>query len=140
MKLKATTIESVKVARQRQNDDGTWSPVYRIKLVSGDDEILAESYRTKDGLTKAGIIEGAVGTAHVEFKAKEGTSEKTGKDYCFQSITLRDFILANRNISTESAQMAAGGATDRPKEEKPAEADSEPKAEEAKETSDDVTF
>ena len=140
MKLKATTIESVKVARQRQNDDGTWSPVYRIKLVSGDDEILAESYRTKDGLTKAGIIEGAVGTAHVEFKAKEGTSEKTGKDYCFQSITLRDFSLANRNISTESAQTAAGGATEQPKEEKPAEgaqvpAEPEQKPEEGK-TSD----
>ena len=99
MKLKATTIESVKVARQRQNKDGTWSPVYCIKLVSGDDEIFAESYRTKDSLTKAGIIEGAVGTAYVEFKAKEGTSEKTGNDYRFQQITLRDFNLANQNLT-----------------------------------------
>ena len=70
MKILAT-IESVKVARQRQNDDGTWSPVYGIKLVSGDDEIIAESYRTKESLTKAGIIAGAVGKAQIEFKVKE---------------------------------------------------------------------
>lgn len=107
MKLKATTIESVKVLRQKQNQDGTWSPVYGIKLVSGDDEIIAESYRTKESLTKAGIIAGAVGKAQIEFKVKEGTSEKTGKDYCFQQITLRGFDLANRNISTESAQTPA---------------------------------
>ena len=59
MKLLAT-IESVKVLRQRQNNDGTWSPVYGIKLVSGDDEILAESHRTKEGLIKAGIVKDAV--------------------------------------------------------------------------------
>jgi hypothetical protein len=140
MKILAT-IESVKVARQRQNDDGTWSPVYGIKLVSGDDVIVAESYRTKESLAKAGIVKDAVGTAQIEFKVKEGTSEKTGKDYCFQSITLRDFSLANRNISTESAQTAAGGATEQPKEEKPAEGaqvpaePQEPKPEEGK-TSD----
>lgn len=139
MKILAT-IESVKVARQRQNDDGTWSPVYGIKLVSGDDVIVAESYRTKESLTKAGIVKDAVGTAQIEFKVKEGTSEKTGKDYCFQQITLRSFDLANRNISTESAQTAAGGATEQPKEEKPAEgtqepAEPEPKPEEGK-TSD----
>jgi hypothetical protein len=131
----------VKVARQRQNDDGTWSPVYGVKLVSGDDEIIAESYRTKESLTKAGIIAGAVGKAQIEFKVKEGTSEKTGKDYYFQQITLRGFDLANRNISTEGAQTAAGGENNHPKEEKPAEGTQvpaepqEPKPEEGK-TSD----
>jgi hypothetical protein len=89
--------------------------------VSGDDVIVAESYRTKESLTKAGIVKDAVGTAQIEFKVKEGTSEKTGMDYCFQQITLRGFDLANRNISTESAQTAAGGVTEQPKEEKPAE-------------------
>ena len=120
MKILAT-IESVKVLRQRQNNDGTWSPVYGIKLVSGDDEILAESYRTKEGLTKAGIVTGAVGKAHIEFGVKEGTSDKTGKDYCFQSITLRDFNLANRNLNTDTQAPAT-------EEAKPA-ADPEPAAE-----------
>ena len=120
MKILAT-IESVKVSRQRQNQDGTWSPVYGIKLVAGDDEILAESYRTKESLTNAGIVAGAVGKAQIEFSVKEGTSDKTGKDYRFQQITLRNFDLANRNISTESAQTPANGATAQPQEEKPAE-------------------
>ena len=109
MKILAT-IESVKVLRQRQNNDGTWSPVYGIKLVSGDDEILAESHRTKEGLLKAGIVKDAVGKAHIEFEVKEGTSDKTGKDYCFQSITLRDFSLSNRNLNTDTQAPATEAA------------------------------
>ena len=120
MKILAT-IDSVKVSRQRQNQDGTWSPVYGIKLVSGDDEIIAESFKSKDGLTKAGIVTGAVGKAQIEFHVNEGTSEKTGKDYCFQQITLRSFDLANRNISTESAQTPSDGTNDQPQDEKPAD-------------------
>ena len=120
MKILAT-IDSVKVSRQRQNQDGTWSPVYGIKLVAGDDEILAESFRPKESLEKSGIVPGAVGKARIEFNVNEGVSEKTGKEYRFQQITLREFDLANRNISTESAQTPANGATAQPQEEKPAE-------------------
>ena len=120
MKILAT-IESVKVSRQRQNQDGTWSPVYGIKLVAGDDEILAESYRTKEGLINAGIVAGAVGKAQIEFSVKEGTSDKTGKDYRFQQITLRNFDLSNQNIKTGAQAPAT-------EEAKPA-ADPEPAAE-----------
>ena len=119
MKVLAT-IDSVKVARQRQNQDGTWSPVYGIKLVSGDDEILAESFKSKEGLAKAGIVTGAVGKAQIEFHVNEGTSEKTGKDYCFQQITLRSFDLANRNLNNDTAapaQEAAPAADPAPAEE-----------------------
>ena len=136
------TIESVKVARQRQNDDGTWSPVYGIKLVSGDDEIIAESYRTKESLTKAGIIAGAVGKAQIEFKVKEGTSEKTGKDYCFQQITLRSFDLANQNIKT-GAQAPANAPEPSAEEVAAAMAEAEQAREQAQEANLDpskVTF
>ena len=141
MKILAT-IESVKVARQRQNDDGTWSPVYGIKLVSGDDEIIAESYRTKESLTKAGIIAGAVGKAQIEFKVKEGTSEKTGKDYCFQQITLRNFDLANQNIKT-GAQAPANAPEPSAEEVAAAMAEAEQAREQAQEANLDpskVTF
>ena len=112
MKLLAT-IESVKVLRQKQNRDGTWSPVYGIKLVSGDDEILAESFRTKEGLMKAGIVKDAVGKANIDFVVQEGKNEKTGKDYCFQSIILRDFSLANRNLNpAEALSQVAQTAAD----------------------------
>ena len=136
------TIESVKVARQRQNDDGTWSPVYGIKLVSGDDEIIAESYRTKESLTKAGIIAGAVGKAQIEFKVKEGTSEKTGKDYCFQQITLRSFDLSNQNIKT-GAQAPANAPEPSAEEVAAAMAEAEQAREQAQEANLDpskVTF
>ena len=141
MKILAT-IESVKVARQRQNDDGTWSPVYGIKLVSGDDVIVAESYRTKESLTKAGIVKDAVGTAQIEFKVKEGTSEKTGKDYCFQQITLRGFDLANQNIKT-GAQAPANATEPSAEEVAAAMAEAEQAREQAQEANLDpskVTF
>ena len=138
MKILAT-IESVEITRKVQHQDGTWGNVYGITLASGDDRILAERFTSDEGLKKAGIVAGAVGNAQLEFNVNRGTS-KAGKTYCIQNIRLVRFDLANRNISTESAQTAAGGATEQPKEEKPAEgtqvpAEPEPQPEEGK-TSD----
>lgn len=138
MKILAT-IESVEITRKVQHQDGTWGNVYGITLASGDDRILAERFTSDEGLKKAGIVAGAVGNAQLEFNVNRGTS-KAGNPYCIQNIRLARFDLANRNISTESAQTAAGGATEQPKEEKPAEctqvpAEPEPKPEEGK-TSD----
>ena len=135
MKILAT-IESVEITRKVQHADGTWGNVYGITLASGDDRILAERFTSDEGLKKAGIVAGAVGNAQLEFNVNRGTS-KAGNPYCIQNIRLVRFDLANRNISTESAQPAAGGATEQPKEEKPAEtpAEPEPKPEEGK-TSD----
>ena len=138
MKILAT-IESVEITRKVQHADGTWGNVYGITLASGDDRILAERFTSDEGLKKAGIVAGAVGNAQLEFNVNRGTS-KAGNPYCIQNIRLVRFDLANRNISTESAQTAAGGATEQPKEEKPAEstqvpAEPEPKPEEGK-TSD----
>ena len=138
MKILAT-IESVEITRKVQHSDGTWGNVYGITLASGDDRILAERFTSDEGLKKAGIVAGAVGNAQLDFNVNRGTS-KAGNPYCIQNIRLVRFDLANRNISTESAQTAAGGATEQPKEEKPAEgtqvpADPEPKPEEGK-TSD----
>lgn len=138
MKILAT-IESVEITRKVQHQDGTWGNVYGITLASGDDRILAERFTSDEGLKKAGIVAGAVGNAQLEFNVNRGTS-KAGNPYCIQNIRLVRFDLANRNISTESAQTAAGSTTEQPKEEKPAEgtqvpAETEPKPEEGK-TSD----
>ena len=138
MKILAT-IDSGEITRKVQHQDGTWGNVYGITLASGDDRILAERFTSDEGLKKAGIVAGAVGNAQLEFNVNRGTS-KAGNPYCIQNIRLVRFDLANRNISTESAQTAAGGATEQPKEEKPAEstqvsAEPEPKPEEGK-TSD----
>ena len=138
MKILAT-IESVEITRKVQHQDGTWGNVYGITLASGDDRILAERFTSDEGLKKAGIVAGKVGNAQLEFNVNRGTS-KAGNPYCIQNIRLVRFDLANRNISTESAQKAAGGTTEQPKEEKPAEstqvpAEPEPQPEEGK-TSD----
>ena len=109
--------------------------------------IVAESYRTKESLTKAGIVKDAVGTAQIEFKVKEGTSEKTGKDYCFQQITLRDFVLANRNLTNGTQTPATEAAPAAPETQAPAQptaeqvkAEAEAAVEQAKVEGSDLPF
>lgn len=138
MKILAT-IKSVEIVRSFPHQDGTYGNVYGVTIESGDDEIIAETFVDHDGQVKRGIVPGAIGTAILEFSVSRGVS-RSGQSYTIQRIGLKRFDLANRNISTESAQTAAGGATEQPKEEKPAEskqvpAEPEPKPEEGK-TSD----
>lgn len=138
MKILAT-IKSVEIVRSFPHQDGTFGNVYGVTIESGDDEIIAETFVDHDGQVKRGIVPGAIGTAILEFSVNRGVS-RSGQSYTIQRIGLKRFDLANRNISTESAQTAAGGATEQPKAEKPAEgtqvpAEQEPKPEEGK-TSD----
>ena len=120
MKLLAT-IKSVKLARQYQRQDGTYANIFGVTLESGDDTIMAETFLSKDSQQKRGIVPGAIGNATL----KMSLSKNTGRDgFHFQQISLFKFELANRHISTESAQAAASeesSATEQPAAEKPAE-------------------
>jgi hypothetical protein len=91
MKVLAT-IESVKITRKVQRHDGTFGNVYGVVITTGDDKIMAESFRTEDSMKKAGIVPGAIGTVQLEFKVSEGIS-KAGNPYCIQNINLRSFEL-----------------------------------------------
>lgn len=86
------SIESVKVTRKVQRNDGTWGNVYGITLVTGDDKILAESFRSDESLKKMGVVPGAIGTVTLEFKVTEGIS-RSGNPFCIQNINLRSFEL-----------------------------------------------
>lgn len=139
MKILAT-IKAVAITRQYQRQDGTFGNVYGVTLESGDDVILAETFVNKEGQERRGILPGNIGTARIELSVRDWR-DRNGNDHQTQDIRLADFQpVQNRNISTESAQTAAGGATEQPKEEKPAEgtqvpAEPEPQPEEGK-TSD----
>lgn len=139
MKILAT-IKAVAITRQYQRQDGTFGNVYGVTLESGDDVILAETFVNKEGQERRGILPGNIGTARIELSVRDWR-DRNGNDHQTQDIRLADFQpVQNRNISTESAQTAAGGTTEQPKEEKPAEstqvpAEPEPKPEEGK-TSD----
>lgn len=138
MKILAT-IKAVAITRQYQRQDGTFGNVYGVTLESGDDVILAETFVNKEGQERRGILPGNIGTARIELSVRDWR-DRNGNDHQTQDIRLADFQpVQNRNISTESAQTAAGGQ-EAPKEEKPAEgtqvpAEPEPKPEEGK-TSD----
>ena len=96
------TIESVEITRKVQRQDGTWGNVYGVIMVSGDDKILAECWRSEESMKRTGIAPGAVGTAHLEFKVSRGVS-KAGNPYLIGNISLRGFDLANQNIRTDTA-------------------------------------
>ena len=105
MKLLAT-IKSVKLARQYQRQDGTYANIFGVTLESGDDTIMAETFLSKDSQQKRGIVPGAIGNATVTMSLREWT-DRQGNPHTTQEVRLADFALANRHISTESAQAAA---------------------------------
>ena len=122
MKLLAT-IKSVKLARQYQRKDGTYANIFGVTLESGDDTIMAETFLSKESQQKRGIVPGAIGYATVTMSLREWT-DKQGNPHTTQEVRLADFALANRHISTESAQAAASeesSAAEQPAAEKPAE-------------------
>ena len=115
MKLLAT-IKSVKLARQYQRQDGTYANIFGVTLESGDDTIMAETFLSKDSQQKRGIVPGAIGNATVTMSLREWT-DRQGNPHTTQEVRLADFALANRHISTESAQAAASeesSATEQP--------------------------
>ena len=122
MKLLAT-IKSVKLARQYQRQDGTYANIFGVTIESGDDTIMAETFLSKESQQKRGIVPGAIGNATVTMSLREWT-DRQGNPHTTQEVRLADFALANRHISTESAQTAAteeSSATEQPAAEKPAE-------------------
>ena len=122
MKLLAT-IKSVKLARQYQRQDGTYANIFGVTIESGDDTIMAETFLSKESQQKRGIVPGAIGNATVTMSLREWT-DRQGNPHTTQEVRLADFALANRHISTESAQTAASEeipATEQPAAEKPAE-------------------
>lgn len=100
------SIESVKVTRKVQRNDGTWGNVYGITLVTGDDKILAESFRSDESLKKMGVVPGAIGTVTLEFKVTEGIS-RAGNPFCIQNINLRSFELPRDLRQGAQAQQEA---------------------------------
>ena len=115
MKLLAT-IKSVKLARQYQRQDGTYANIFGVTIESGDDTIMAETFLSKESQQKRGIVPGAIGNATVTMSLREWT-DRQGNPHTTQEVRLADFALANRHISTESAQAAASeesSATEQP--------------------------
>ena len=137
--------------QEKESDrDGStyWSERYNIFIESGDDVHMCDSgflhCQGKDGgraiLARRGIVEGAIGEAliHCSFRDYQGKK--------YRDIELKEFKnLSQQKPATEpqspqADKPAAGGATEQPKEEKPAEstqvpAEPEPQPEEGK-TSD----
>ena len=100
MKLLAT-IKSVEITRTFQHQDGTFGNVYGVTIESGNDTIIAETFRDADSQKRHGIVPGAIGTAIIDFAVRPWT-DKQGKAHYSQDIRLNRFDLANQNIRTDA--------------------------------------
>lgn len=109
------TIKSVKLGRQYQRQDGTFGNIYAVTVECGDDTIIAETFVSKEGQAKRGIVPGAIGTVQLSFGVRPWT-DKQGQEHETQDIRLTDFQLANQNIRTEAAQEAAPAADPAPQD------------------------
>ena len=105
MKILAT-IESVEITRTYPHQDGTFGNVYCVTIESGNDTIIAETFRTAESQKKAGIVPGAIGFANIAFEVRPWT-DKQGKAHYAQDIKLERFELANQNIRTGEAATEA---------------------------------
>lgn len=92
-----TTVKSVQVSRQYKRQDGSYATIYGVTIEAGDDVIYAETFITKDGQHKRGIVPGAIGTSVLELSVRDWT-DKMGEVRHTQDIKLTDFMIANRNL------------------------------------------
>ena len=99
-----STIKAVKVSRQYKRQDGSYAAIYGVTIEAGDDNIYAETFITKDGQQKRGIVPGAIGMSVLEMSVRDWTDSK-GELRHTQDIKLTDFIMANRNLFNGPAEQ-----------------------------------
>lgn len=137
MKLLAT-IKSVEITRTFQHQDGTFGNVYGVTIESGNDTIIAETFRDADSQKRHGIVPGAIGTAIIDFAVRPWT-DKQGKAHYSQDIRLNRFDLANQNIRTD-APATEQKPQDNPPAAPAAPADTAEQPQEAKTEGSDLPF
>lgn len=113
MKILAT-IKAVAITRQYQRQDGTFGNVYGVTIESGDDVILAETFVSKEGQERRGILPGNIGTARIELSVRDWR-DRNGNDHQTQDIRLADFQPAQNRKASDTAAPAT--------EQKPQEVD-----------------
>lgn len=110
MRIETVKVGVIELARKYQRPDGSFQNIYIVPLKVGDDVFAAESFMTMESMERRGIVRGAVGDADIDFRARTWTRQNGEKNYQ-QQVTLRNFTLANRNL-TAQAQEAEEPATD----------------------------
>lgn len=99
-----STIKAVKVSRQYKRQDGSYAAIYGITIEAGDDTIYAETFITKDGQQKRGIVPGAIGTAILKMSVRDWT-DNSGNAHHTQDVKLTDFVMANCNLFNGPAEQ-----------------------------------
>ncbi|MGN1239280.1 MAG: hypothetical protein ACI4TV_00225 [Paludibacteraceae bacterium] len=103
-----STIKRVELTRKYKRQDGTYANIFGVTLEAGDDILFAETFMSKESQERRGVVQGAIGVANLYFDVRYW-NDRNGEQHMQQNIRLNDFELANRNISPQSAQNAAGG-------------------------------
>lgn len=111
MKLlgKIVSIVETEVFKRK---DGTWGPIYSVRIESGDDEFAARTFHSKEGQARIGMTVGAYGEFRITAEVSEGNRNADGKPYMIERKTIHRFTA----LTPQGAQKAPQNATDAPQD------------------------
>lgn len=98
--------------------DGTWGPIYSVRIESGDDEFAARTFHSKDGQARIGMVAGAYGEFRITAEVSEGNRNADGKPYMIERKTINRFTA----LTPQGAQKAPQNTTDAPQDANGAQA------------------
>lgn len=95
------TIKDIVLDREYTRQDGTTASIHKVIIESGDDEFVAQTFVSREGMEKRGIKIGAIGNARIEFEVRSWI-DREGKNHKDQQVTLGDWRAAS-GTSTATA-------------------------------------
>ena len=96
-------IKDIVLDREYTRQDGTTASIHNVVIVAGDDEFVAQTFISRDGMDKRGIRIGAIGNARIEFEARSW-NDREGKNHKTQQVTLGDWRAASGTTTTTTSE------------------------------------
>lgn len=97
------TIKDIVLDREYTKQDGTTASIHKVIIESGDDEFVAQTFVSREGMEKRGIKIGAIGNARIEFEVRSWI-DREGKNHKDQQVTLGDWRAASGTTTTTTTE------------------------------------
>lgn len=97
------TIKDIVLDREYTRQDGTTASIHNVVIVAGDDEFVAQTFMSREGMERRGIKVGAIGNARIEFEARSW-NDREGKNHKTQQVTLGDWRSATTTTTTTTTE------------------------------------
>lgn len=75
-----------------RHKDGTYGPIYSVRIECGDDEFVARSFHSREGQERIGLRVGAYGEFRITAEVAEGNRKADGKAFMIERKTINRFV------------------------------------------------